>query len=134
MNDELKAYVLQWRFKAEHDLMAAQTILKHKPIITDVACFHCQQAVEKFLKAYLVSKGEQNLKTHSVDFLLSRCVVFDPDFNSIEPKSIDDFAVEIRYPDNYSYPEFEEAQDYLSIAEKVRILVMQKLHMDYSPL
>jgi HEPN domain-containing protein len=28
--------------------------LDNKPAYTDIICYHCQQAVEKYLKAYLV--------------------------------------------------------------------------------
>ena len=38
--------------KAEHDLLAA-TILAREPRLADAVCFHCQQAVEKMLKAAL---------------------------------------------------------------------------------
>ena len=49
--------VKQWLIEAEHDLDVAKIILKQKEnIYTDAVCFHSQQAVEKFLKAYLVFK------------------------------------------------------------------------------
>lgn len=43
--------------KAEHDLIAASMIIDLNPIILDIACFHCQQAVEKLLKTFLLFNG-----------------------------------------------------------------------------
>ena len=44
----------QWTKIAERDLITAKQGLETKQIITDTVCFHCQQAAEKYLKAYLV--------------------------------------------------------------------------------
>jgi HEPN domain-containing protein len=52
MKDEERKYLEQWLEKAEHDLLAAQLILDHQPIILDISCFHFQQAVEKYLKTF----------------------------------------------------------------------------------
>jgi HEPN domain-containing protein len=49
MKDEKRNYLQQWLHKAEHDLLAAKLILDYEPIILDISCFHCQQAVEKYL-------------------------------------------------------------------------------------
>ena len=46
--------VKEWLKKSQHDLETAKVILAHKPELTDTICFHCQQAVEKTLKGYLV--------------------------------------------------------------------------------
>jgi HEPN domain-containing protein len=46
--------VVEWLVKAERDLMSAEILLDHEPLVLDTACFHCQQAAEKALKAFLV--------------------------------------------------------------------------------
>jgi HEPN domain-containing protein len=46
--------VQQWLKIAERDLLSAKQGLEAEIIITDIVCFHCQQSVEKFLKAFLV--------------------------------------------------------------------------------
>ena len=48
-----EAEIQRWLEKAEHDRRAADALLDQDPPITDAAGFHCQQAVEKLLKAYL---------------------------------------------------------------------------------
>jgi HEPN domain-containing protein len=49
------AEIRRWLVKARHDWSAATKILSPDCQELDVAAFHCQQAVEKTLKAYLVS-------------------------------------------------------------------------------
>ena len=43
----------QWVAKADNDLLDADNNLKSEKIPYDTVCFHCQQAAEKILKAYL---------------------------------------------------------------------------------
>jgi len=50
-------HLKQWLEKAEHDLIAAKLIIENQPIILLIACFHCQQAVEKYLKRFSFFKS-----------------------------------------------------------------------------
>jgi len=58
MKEQERQYVSQWIEKAQADMVVAKMIIDQNPspLILDSACFHCQQAVEKFLKAFLVSR------------------------------------------------------------------------------
>ncbi|MEA3283008.1 MAG: HEPN domain-containing protein [Euryarchaeota archaeon] len=47
--------------------------LEAKTVITDTVCFHCQQAVEKYLKAFMVKHQIEFPKTHSVMTLINLC-------------------------------------------------------------
>ncbi len=49
----------QWLAKAMNDLLNADNNLKSEVIPFDTVCFHCQQAAEKLLKAYLAGKGQE---------------------------------------------------------------------------
>ncbi|MCK6557116.1 HEPN domain-containing protein [Candidatus Binatia bacterium] len=62
-------------------------------------CFHAQQASEKYLKAYLVSKGQQAPRTHNILELIDRCAAIDDAFTSLRPlaEDLSLFGVEIRY-------------------------------------
>ena len=51
----------EWLRKARNDLVSARILLAHGDPVTDTACFHCQQAVEKTLKAFLVYLGFMTL-------------------------------------------------------------------------
>jgi HEPN domain-containing protein len=47
-----------WVLKAESDLATTRRTLDSEGPF-DTACFHCQQAIEKFLKAFLAFQEQQ---------------------------------------------------------------------------
>jgi len=51
--------VKKWLIKAINDYKTAERLINFSPeeIITDTLCFHCEQFVEKVLKAFLVSRN-----------------------------------------------------------------------------
>lgn len=127
MTDELKEYIRKWLLKAEHDLMNAQIVIQYNPLILDTACFHCQQAVEKYLKAFLIYKGDPIEKTHNLFFLFDKCSKIDSDFLNIDIKNLNDFGIEIRYPDNFLSPSEEETKEYLQLAFEIKHLAAKKI-------
>jgi len=46
MSNDLKDYINEWLYKAEHDIISAQRLIEIELMILDYACFHGQQAVE----------------------------------------------------------------------------------------
>ena len=52
--------------KGEQDLAAARVLSGNPDMAHDIVGFHCQQAVEKFLKAVLVKNGVVFRKTHDL--------------------------------------------------------------------
>jgi hypothetical protein len=46
--------IIQWITKGDHDLGTAKVTYFHIPEYLDTITFHCQQAIEKYLKAYLM--------------------------------------------------------------------------------
>ena len=62
----------QWLAKAHNDLLNADNNLNSEIVPFDTVCFHCQQAAEKLLKAYLLSRGLQPPFTHDLLFLLDK--------------------------------------------------------------
>ena len=103
MTHSLKEYVHQWIDRACEDLLVVEKLTEGDIIATNAACFHCQQAVEKFLKAFLIANGQDIIKTHNIEFLLSECSELDGAFSSVDPKNLSDYGVDVRYPgDIYS--------------------------------
>jgi HEPN domain-containing protein len=74
-------------------------------------CYHCGQAVEKILKAYLIAKENNLTKTHDLDALLEKCETHSPDFGQFKKncENITAYAT-IRYPPrkNLTKQEMEE--------------------------
>lgn len=54
--DPLRLIVQQWTEKADLDFHAARQLLDQPNIIREAVAFHCQQTVEKYIKAFLVSR------------------------------------------------------------------------------
>jgi HEPN domain-containing protein len=121
----LKELVNKWLMKAENDLKTARQGFKAEEVITDTICYHCQQTAEKYLKAYLVSKDITPEKTHKIEELLEYCSKFDPSFEKVNDAAIlTEYAVELRYPDNFYIPSLEEAQEAYNLAQNVKFLVL----------
>jgi HEPN domain-containing protein len=128
MTQEEKDYIQKLLTKAEHDLQAAENLIHSKPQVLDAACFHCQQCAEKYLKAYLFSKGIDFEKIHDIKKLQSDCAKIDKDFLDLNFENLDIYAVEARYADNFLLPELSEAEKYFEIARQIKELVLGKLN------
>ncbi|GHV77416.1 hypothetical protein AGMMS49942_22370 [Spirochaetia bacterium] len=61
----------QWFYVASTDLMAARRLSADDmyPKLLDIACFHCQQAVEKALKGFLQYKNQDPPMKHNLRLL-----------------------------------------------------------------
>ena len=127
MTASIKIYIEEWLNKAEHDIITAQRLLEIEPMILDNACFNCQQAIEKSLKAFLVYNGAPIEKTHNIIFLLSECANFDTIFNTVDPLNINAYAVHARYPDSNLMPDINEARAYYQLAIQVNTLVKERI-------
>ncbi len=64
MKDE---YLQRWIVKAGNDLKVAEHEINmgDDECVTEAVCFHCQQVVEKILKAYLIFHKNEFGKTHN---------------------------------------------------------------------
>ncbi|GHU01767.1 hypothetical protein FACS1894147_02250 [Spirochaetia bacterium] len=72
---------------------------KHWPTPDNVICNLCQQAGEKFLKGYLVSKEINFEKIHNLVILLKLCENAESEFTALQDKCsyLTPFAVIPRY-------------------------------------
>lgn len=128
MNKETLDFVKQWLIKANEDLFVVERLVEFEIIATSSACFHCQQAVEKFLKAFLILNGVEIKRTHNIEFLLSECSDIDTDFLNIDPKNLSDFGVDLRYPGDMYSPDESETLEYQKLAIDIKNLVEEKIN------
>ena len=122
--------VLRWIRKADNDLRAAEYLLKAEEPLTDIISFHCQQAVEKYLKAYLTSVDARVKRTHDLEVILNQCIEKDREFEELDSDKISRlsfYAVGIRYPEEYFELSAEEVEELFETAVRVREFVMKKL-------
>jgi len=132
MKDEI---IIRWVKKAESDLKVVKHMLEVDEPPTDALCFHCQQAIGKYLKAFLTFKDVRVEKIHDMESLLNLCIEQDKDFENLEREKISRlsfFAVEIRYPDEFYVPAVSETKEYFAVALKVKDFVLKKLKVKES--
>ena len=89
-----------WRLLAERDVTVADFLAANMhPVPSEIIAFHCQQAVEKYLKGVLVILGEEPPYIHDLDRLCKIAEKYRPSFVSISSLCaiINYFSVQPRY-------------------------------------
>ncbi len=127
MTQEEKEILEQWLQKAAHDLIAAKILIETDPIILDIACFHCQQAIEKYLKTFLIYHSHPFEYTHNLDYLINECAQLHDDFKDQDMKNLNVYAVRARYPHDHVAPELSEVNEYYQIALFIEVLVKKHI-------
>jgi len=97
----MKVLTEEWLKKAEGDFLVATQIMgRRKRRVFDAACFHSQQAVEKYFKARLCEAGVAFPKTHDLAVLLNLLLPLEPLWATFRgsAKMLTDYAVDFRYP------------------------------------
>ncbi|MGA2268643.1 MAG: HEPN domain-containing protein [Bryobacteraceae bacterium] len=126
---ELAVLIRQWVQKAENDFLNAQhTMLMEESCPYDTVCFHCQQCVEKHLKAILVLNQTPFQKTHDLEQLrLLMPETISLPVTVAELARLSPHATNSRYPDDWRSPERQEAEWALGVAARVRTAVREYL-------
>jgi HEPN domain-containing protein len=90
----------EWINKAKKDLLVVQREMREEDPVFDAVCFHSQQAVEKYLKAFLQENEIYFEKTHDLEILCEKCKNTLPEIEEIKEKLIklSSYSVEVRYP------------------------------------
>ncbi len=125
----IRDFVEQWLNKAEGDLAVAEVLLASKTAGYFPCAFHCQQAAEKFLKAYLVRHQIEFRKTHDLDKLLRLASQAESGLQK-ELASCDwltPFGVEFRYPGDSTEVDRATAQNALTEAKRVKQVIIEHL-------
>ncbi len=116
MDDAFKKQAGEWFERGLHDIETAQLLYDQRGY-TDTIAYHIQQALEKYLKGYLVLHAKKPPKIHELDTLLNRIAVFDDSFVSFLDlcEKASRYYIEERYPPGppveYEYEEIKEDLD-----------------------
>ncbi|MFO7874372.1 MAG: HEPN domain-containing protein [Bacteroidales bacterium] len=127
MKDKHNEYIRQWLLKADEDLLVVNTLISHNFSAKASICFHCQQAAEKYLKAFLIAHDKDFPKTHSIEYLLAACSAIDKAFEQVDPVNLSDFGVGVRYPGDLYLPTEDEVLTYKEIVLSIKELVDNRL-------
>jgi len=114
---------------AENDLKnAAHTLKLGADCPTDTVCFHAQQCVEKYLKAFLVVLEVAFPKTHDIETLVGLMPKHAGVSLTIEQqRRLTDYATVMRYPGPYKPVTLSEAKEAVRLARRVRREILKSL-------
>ena len=132
----MKKLVNDWMILAEKDVKAASVIINEEHL-TNIVAFHCQQAIEKYFKAYILEYDKPLLKIHDLPKLYGmikevKDLEIDEDLLSV----INETYIEDRYPGELGLlpdgmPSNEQVHDFLeftkSIEEKIKNELNKKI-------
>jgi HEPN domain-containing protein len=112
---------LEWLNFAEADFDSAKILNDAHRKHNEIICYHCQQAVEKYLKGFLCYSGLIPPKIHVLETLCALCSNFNPAFNEIAKDCayLSQFAVHARYPFEMTTSDLN-TEKALKISEKIR--------------
>ena len=125
----MKRPTAQWILKAEEDWEGARDLATRRPPLRNLACFHCQQAAEKYLKALLQEEGAVVPRTHNLRDVLNLLLPSDPTLAPLWKglRTLSRYAVEYRYPGiTATQKQMETA---LRQVERIRNEVRQRLSL-----
>lgn len=110
-----------WLKKAEADFAGAVDIhRRRKKPLPDLVCYHCQQAAEKYLKAFLIFHEHSFPKTHDLLLLLEMGMKFEAMLEVHRElfESLNPYSVQFRYPGDEAT--IEEASFAVKTIKRIR--------------
>lgn len=123
--------VREWLKYADENFAVAGHELERDDSAYHTICFLCHEAVEKYLKAYLISNGWKLKKTHDIVELLEYCSDYDGDFDQLvgSGRILNDYIIEGRYPGDISFETIgiAQAQEAYNVAENIKQYVKVRL-------
>lgn len=132
---EFVAETRSWLVKARADIRLAEIVQREDASLRGDALFHCQQAAEKSLKAFLTWHGRTFRKTHSIGELGQAVVELAPALEPLLRRSVTltDYAWKFRYPGDVEEPAPEEVAAALGLAREVHEAMLSALPPDVRP-
>jgi len=119
----------EWIEKAEEDWRAAIRLGRGRKPLFNSVCFHAQQCVEKYLKAFLEENNLPIHRTHDLGVLLKE---LPPQLAELvlikdELEDLTSYSVSFRYPGEDA--DLAQARAARKTAARVRELVRMKLRL-----
>ena len=128
-------YYYKWLDKALLDLQAARILMTWNGDTCNIA-FHCQQAIEKALKGYLLFKTGRHFDGHNLTYLCRQAVQQDEMFTEWldESAALNNLYIETRYPTDLPVAIDEHAcRQYFTMAENMFAAIRQELYDEGRP-
>jgi HEPN domain-containing protein len=133
-DEEKVKYTREWLRTATDDLEAVARLLQ-PPQLSALAAFHCQQAVEKAIKGYLMWHETPFRKTHNLVELVEQCSEVDPTFSELKTaaETLTPYATESRYPDTELDLSSEALAEAERLAAETVVFIRKRLSPEVHP-
>ncbi|MDE0687604.1 MAG: HEPN domain-containing protein [Candidatus Poribacteria bacterium] len=125
--DCMNPLTLEWIEKAEEDYNAAKWLQQSPNPVHNSICFHVQQCIEKYLKAWLQEANISAPRTHNLEELLALILPTLPEWSHWQSdfKIITEYAVDPRYPGGSATA--DDTQHAMLMCDEVRQAVRTQL-------
>lgn len=129
-----KAQAARWLKQAEYDLKEAEKCLADESF--SYACFFAEQAAQKSLKGYLMSKGWRFVNIHAIGELLKEAAKSNGALMELLPlgQKLDRYYLSSRYPDALPEPAIpaesyglDEGREAVEISRKIVLMITKSL-------
>ena len=117
-----------WFHKADADVQTVGILLAHGGNM-EVAAMHIQQAVEKYLKGYLLVTGWELDRIHDLPALLDEAVARNAAYDQFREfcETVNAFYFEARYPFMVEPPSEEEVRNFLEQTKQLIEFILAEL-------
>jgi len=118
-----------WLRKARQDLERVERCLAPESPDVEDALFHCQQAAEKALKAFLTFHDQPFRKTHDLASIGKQCANIDPTLDALVDRldDLSEYAWAYRYPTGFAEPAPAEIEDARRAAQEAIQEIFRRL-------
>jgi HEPN domain-containing protein len=114
-------------------LHTVELVIKDDYPLDNIIAFHCQQTIEKYLKAYLIEKDIPLVKTHDL-IKLNGLIKERADIGIDEDKllAINEVYIDSRYPGELGLvpdglPTDKQIQEFIECAKGIKAIIMNEL-------
>lgn len=126
--EERHAGVL-WRYAVE-DLLVARQLLATSEVVPRAVCLHAQQAIEKALKSVLADRDVSFPRTHNLVALSALLADGGARLDKVDLAELTAWAVQSRYPGEWSEPNVQNAISAVAAAETVLVVLSGSGHRE----
>ena len=123
-----------WLFYAYQDHLSALMLAEDKRMYS-ASAFHCQQCIEKALKAFLLFKNRKQFDGHNLTWLCKQAALMDGNFVKWIEKSalLSRYYIETRYPaDDLLEIDRATLDDLLDSTSEMLNFICDQIKFDYN--
>jgi len=137
----MKNETKNWIYYANNDIhMISNNINTDDPEATGAIAVFCQQAVEKYFKAYLAEHSVDFPKTHDLLNLYNKIkAIKNWDIDETILASLNGLYIKTRYPSDIgampsgNMPTLNETKEFIDFAKKIESIFKEEIPFELSP-